>query len=293
MQAVTTVALLARKDGLSSELFSRYWRDVHGALAARIPGFESYIQHHLGDAVRLSPSGQESTVIDDGARFDGFAEVGFRNDGERAGLATSEVAALIQDDEQNVFKTTLLYNLAPGASRTLWSGAAGTDLRQASSCFLLLGRRPGTTNAALVAAVEQSLVPALSQQAGVLTLRLHELASGDPSLWVTAGVDHAQTPATSFDAVLQIVGLAPSKSVAALQAALAAASARLVGVLGQLDLYHATASYVMVEHGRPTPLALRGLDVMQTIEATGARNQLGDAVLRCLYGITAADAWQR
>ena len=41
-KSVSTIALLQRKDGLSDSLFSRYWRDVHGVLAARIPGFWSY-----------------------------------------------------------------------------------------------------------------------------------------------------------------------------------------------------------------------------------------------------------
>jgi hypothetical protein len=47
MVGVTTIALLERKPSLSRPLFTRYWRDVHGVMAARIPGFESYTQYHV------------------------------------------------------------------------------------------------------------------------------------------------------------------------------------------------------------------------------------------------------
>ena len=46
-------------------------------------------------------------------------------------------------------------------------------------------------------------------------------------------------------------------------------------------------SFVMVEGGRPTHLALRGFDAMRTIEEAGAMNQLDDAVVRAVYGTQA------
>ncbi|HSV70717.1 MAG TPA: EthD domain-containing protein [Methylibium sp.] len=285
MAPVTTVALLARKAGLAPELFSRYWRDVHGTLAARIPGFDSYVQYHLGAPWPLALP----VAVADAARFDGFAEVGFRDDGDRAGLAGSEVAALIQADEQNVFRTTLLYNLAAGASRTLFERGA-TPQPPPASALLLLGRRPGTAHQALIDAIEQALLPALSAQPGVLRLRLHALASGDPSLWVTAGVDNRQTPDQAFDAILQVDGASVGGLAEAVQAGGAAAPASLYRVLGRLQGYPVAARYAMVQAGRPTHLGLRGWDVLQTITAAGARNQLGEAVTRCLYGIDAADA---
>lgn len=297
MESVTTIALLTKKEGMSTSLFSRYWRDVHGVLAARIPGFESYVQFHLGKIVHnlLSLPDNVSSSIPAGSRFHGIAEVAFRNERDRSGLVASDVAALIQEDEQNVFKTSLLYNLTHAASRTYIDTTHADDGRTADgqepvSLFMLLGRRPGYTGEDLIAVVEQTLVPALSRYGSVLKLRMHGLASGDPRLWNTTGVDNEQTPATSFDAVIQIVGSKPYEILECLKTACSTVSTRLFEVAGKVHAYQVDASYVMVRGGRPTHLGLRGRDVMQTIDAAGARNQREDAVLRCVYGASVADS---
>lgn len=59
----------------------------------------------------------------------------------------------------------------------------------------------------------------------------------------------------------------------------------LPGAPIQMRLYPVQAAYAMVCNGRPTHLGLRGLDVLQTIEAAGADNQLGSELLQCLYGV--------
>lgn len=42
--AVKSVAFLTRKPGLSVEEFQRHWRDVHGPIAAQLPGLRRYVQ---------------------------------------------------------------------------------------------------------------------------------------------------------------------------------------------------------------------------------------------------------
>ncbi|QSR28801.1 hypothetical protein CFH99_24570 [Nocardioides aromaticivorans] len=44
---VRTVALLGRKEGMTFQEFDDYWRDVHGPLAAKLPGVVRYIQRHV------------------------------------------------------------------------------------------------------------------------------------------------------------------------------------------------------------------------------------------------------
>jgi len=44
--AVKSVAFLTRKPGLSVEAFQRYWLDVHGPVAAALPGLRRYVQSH-------------------------------------------------------------------------------------------------------------------------------------------------------------------------------------------------------------------------------------------------------
>jgi len=45
------MGLLTRRAGLAPEAFRRHWRDVHGPLAARLPGLERYLQNHLTERV--------------------------------------------------------------------------------------------------------------------------------------------------------------------------------------------------------------------------------------------------
>ncbi len=284
MKAVTTIALLSKKQSISTRLFSKYWRDVHGILAARIPGFDSYTQYHLGPAIRHMPLPKHvASAIPAHQRFHGIAEVTFADATERAGLASSTVAAMIQNDEQNVFKTSLLYNLEPGASRTYLEKPASEN---ASSYFMLLGRSAQASANALIAATEQHLIPALTQQPGISRVRMHRLSSGDPSLWSTAGVENQLTPDTAFDAVIQITGDGAPGTLAEIQDARASTPAEFFHSIGKLHLYQAKARHVMVEHGRPTHLGLRGLDALQTIIAAGASNQLEDALVHSIYGIT-------
>ncbi|WP_275629589.1 EthD domain-containing protein [Pseudomonas sp. 273] len=282
MNPVTTIALLSKKDGLSSPLFSKYWRDVHGVLAARIPGFESYVQFHLGAAVRGLPlSSHISRSILPTARFHGIAEVTFADAEARAGLASSEVAVHIQADERNVFKASLLYNLEPGASRIYLDNSSDT----AASFFILLGRRTGRSENEFATTLERLLIT-LSNQAYISKLKIHNLASGDPSQWDTEGVDNCQTPATTFDAVLQVSGRDMDETLMSIRDAIENAPSGLFEGIGKLQLYPVAATYTMVLGGRPTQLGLRGLDALQTINATGAVNQLSETVTRCIYGIS-------
>jgi len=114
MVSLTTVALLERKPDISRSLFTRYWRDVHGVMAARIPGFESYIQYHV---TPLNDTG--ASIVEP---FEGVAIVTFADAKDRAGLANSDISQYIQRDEQNVFRRALLYNLEAGANQTLRAG---------------------------------------------------------------------------------------------------------------------------------------------------------------------------
>jgi|SRR5690554_3297316 len=261
MTAVTTVALLRRKDGMDADLFSKYWRDVHGMLAARIPGFRSYVQYHLAP-------GQPD------ASLHGIAVVDFDSEEQRGGLASSEVAGLIREDEINLFQSSLLYNLPAGAD-TLWQrpGAAQSPLEHG---FVLLRGSPQLGAEASAELLEQ----ALRRQPGIQRLRRFALDQGDAGHWKTPGVDNQLSDDNRFDLMLQIsaAGRLPVDVIERAVQALPSVSVRV-------RLYPVQAAYAMVTDGRPTHLGLRGLDVLQTIEAAGADNQLEAGLLRCLYGV--------
>lgn len=156
MVGLTTIALIERKPSVARDLFSRYWRDVHGVMAARIPGFSSYTQYHV------SPAG------DGMASFEGVAIVTFAREADTAGLATSEVTRHIHRDEQNVFRRALLYTLAPGADRVI-AGAPGEG---GQALFHVV---PAGVDVAGVAERLRAAAPAY--------LAAYDLTSGDPAGW--------------------------------------------------------------------------------------------------------------
>ena len=286
-EAVTTLALLMRKNGMSRELFSRYWRDVHGVLAARIPGFESYVQYHLGEPFDniLPPEALGIGRVPGTARFDGFAEVSFQNAAKRVGLATSEVAGLIQQDEQNVFRTSLLFNLEEGASNTVVNESAVAR----SSALVLLGGLPDGTPDVVPASVDALLLRPLRAMKGLCRLRVHALRSGEQQSWQTEGVDNEQTADTTFDVIVQL-DFSGALRAQELRQAFAAVPPPLYQVISRLHVYPVRERHVMVDSGRPTELGLRGLDVQRTIAAVGAANQRSEAVLRCVFGDSAFGA---
>ena len=94
---IKAIYLIRRRPDLSTEDFHRYWREVHGAIAARIPGMRRYIQCH---------------ALDDGAEYDGAAEAWFDDmDAVRRAVASPEYAAAREDEGRfiDLDRTTLIF----------------------------------------------------------------------------------------------------------------------------------------------------------------------------------------
>lgn len=97
---VKAIYLIRRKPGMSAQDFHRYWREVHGVIAARIPGLQRYVQCH---AIPRD---------DDGAEYDGAAEAWFDDmDAVRRAVASPEYAAARADEARfiDLARTTLIF----------------------------------------------------------------------------------------------------------------------------------------------------------------------------------------
>ena len=242
MAGVSTVALIERRPDISRSLFSRYWRDVHGVMAARIPGFDRYTQHHV-------------TPLDRHAEpFEGVAIVTYRSEADRAGLIHSEVTQHIHRDEQNVFARALLYNLGEGAAHVL----RGSDDMPGAAMFLVVatGFDPDT------------LVKSIGDKPHYLGT--YDLTGGDPAGW-----NETDTSGRVFTTLVH--GIWPDR-----------ASARAAAKGLPAAAYLLDESHVMVDGGKPTAVGLRGLDAVKTILEASADNQLGDDVVRAIYGAALA-----
>jgi hypothetical protein len=245
MVCVTTVALIERRPDISRSLFTRYWRDVHGVMAARIPGFDTYTQNHV-------------TPLGSAWPFEGIAIVTFAEEADRVGLVSSPVTRHIHRDEQNVFRRALLYNLSHAATVVVAGGSPG-----AAEWFFVVAEGGD---------VDQ-LVEDL-QASAPRSIEWHDLTSGDPAGWNGADVDDGGA-GPRFVALVRA-------SWADREAGDAAARMAAGDAIGA---YALDERHLMVENGRPTPVGLRGLDAVRTIEEAGAVNQLAPEVVRDIYGM--------
>ena len=84
------MVFVKRRPDLSPEAFHAYWRDVHGALGARVPGVRRYVQHHA--IANLYTGGREPV-------YDGVAQTWFDDlEAMRAAAGTEELAATHADE---------------------------------------------------------------------------------------------------------------------------------------------------------------------------------------------------
>lgn len=87
--AIRNIELVNRRPGMDLEPFRRYWREVHGPLAATIPSILRYEQYHLAPEAY----GGEAP------RYDGLAVTWFAStDAMRQGAATPEYGRTREDE---------------------------------------------------------------------------------------------------------------------------------------------------------------------------------------------------
>lgn len=87
------MGLLQRRPDLSPEDFGRHWRDVHGPLAARLPGLLRYHQNHLCAPIALAgiPRGDWP--------LDGISELWFDPVADMRALAATPAYRAVAEDE--------------------------------------------------------------------------------------------------------------------------------------------------------------------------------------------------
>jgi hypothetical protein len=277
----STVALLGKREGVSSADFYAYWRDIHGMLATRIPGFWAYRQYHLNGELtelRQLPEAYDKTV----EPLAGFADVSFCSAEAIAGLASSSQAELIKHDEQNVFSFSYLYGALPGDSITLRSAAPLATLAaegSGDSVVVLLAAGADEDSSEFRASLDNALAELVVQcDDGLQRLRVNYFQPYDANAWQAPNVNHQ--PAQLMDASLELQFSDRAHTLQCLQ------RQSILGNDGQrVQLAYAVAQrYAMVVDGKISLMGLRGGPAMALIKRIGADNQLSDPVLKAVYG---------
>lgn len=280
---IATVALIQKKPALSRDDFRSYWRDVHGILAVRIPGFWTYTQYHLGDEIlAANHHGTGEAVATE--LIHGFAEVTYCTEADIAGLASSTVTGLIKEDEQNAFAATYLYGTERGDSTTRVARRAApspVSLDNGATVIILAAKAAGEQPAVFRSAVDKALASLSQRCTGVHWIRSHYFAPYQPDAWEAPQVNH--NPTVVYDAALELTFANGTAAQACLSDAVLE-PLRSGEPERTVTVYPVSARYQMVRDGQPTQLGLRGLPAWQLIQDLNARNQMSPAILNVLYG---------
>jgi hypothetical protein len=248
-----------------------YWRDIHGTLAARIPGIGQYRQLHLG-----TPQGGPLFLADlddslPAEPVDGIAQLLFATASNLRTFASHPfVTEYVFHDERNLVRRNATLPSAPGAARTLVDStddATPQGVPAQPTYAVMLQQRDDVDRDAFHQRAGE-IAQRWSDSPGVSRLRWTPMEPYDEAGWQSPGVRHDWPDAEQYQAWVELV-VADDDALAALP---------------PLDPDVVREKYTIVHGGRPTDVGLRGWPAVQTITRSGATNQLQPDLLRALYG---------
>lgn len=275
--------LLWKRKGITLQLFDDYWRDVHGPVCARLPGQYQYWQFHvahneggiwpsIGDLVDAS-SPEEN--------FDGIAELTFKTVEDRE--IWFKAAAILMDDEHNIFSKAIGYNTSPGNSITyidrIENGSPNGPL-EIEKFHCMIRKADGVSIEEFRDYYKKCFAPALAKMDRVVKLRLHLFDEVDNSRPDAGGVSHSEPPELNYQAAVEIAYWNR------LELELLFASKEYQELLSehqkyvkQIRPFPERSAYTFVNDGKMTLAGQRSSTVAQLIMDIGAANQLQEDVV--------------
>ena len=280
--------LLWKRQGISLELFDDYWRNVHGPVCARLPGQHQYWQFHLAhDQGGIWPA---IAGIDyscpDADQFDGIAELTFKTESDRQ--TWFKAAAILMDDEHNLFRKAIGYNTNPDNSITYVDGIeTGTPNGKvnAEKFHVLVKQADGVSVDEFRTYLTDYFAPAVSESDLVLKFRLHLFEAVDNSRPDAVGVAHSEPVEKHYQAAFEIAfsdRLDMENFFAS--TAFTTAVKDQAKYIKQLNLFPERAAYTFVYNNQLTLAGQRSSTVAELIANLGAVNQLKDDVTALMLG---------
>jgi len=289
---VVFYVLLWKRRGISLQLFDDYWRNVHGPVCARLPGQYQYWQLHVAHnegGVWPQISGINYSTSEDG-QFDGIAELTFRTEDDRT--TWFRAAAILMDDEHNLFRRAIGYNTSPGNSITFLDRISAGDPNGAldiEKFHVMVRKSESASLADFRKYLKDTFAPAVAGSESVLKFRLHLFEEVDATRPEAAGVAHAEPREESYEAAFEIafanrLDLETFFASSAYQAALKDQGK----YIRQLSPFPERSAYTFVYGGQMTLAGQRSSSVAELITSIGATNQLRDDISTLMLGGSAA-----
>jgi hypothetical protein len=285
---VAFYVLLWKRRGISLELFDDYWRNVHGPVCARLPGqyqyWQLHVAHNEGGVWPELPDINYSTPPE--LQFDGIAELTFRSEADRT--TWFKAAAILMDDEHNLFRKAIGYNTNPGNSRTYVDGIATGDPNGAPGLpklHVIIRKADKASVSEFREYLSETFAPAAAASDLLLKLRIHLFEEVDASRPDAAGVAHAEPRQDSYDAAVEIA-FANRLDMEAFFAsdAYSKASRDQARYIKQISAFPERSAYTFVYNGEMTLAGQRSSTVAELITSIGATNQLRADVTALMLG---------
>ncbi|MGF2039718.1 MAG: nuclear transport factor 2 family protein [Nostoc sp. CmiVER01] len=280
---LTFYALLWKRKGISLELFDEYWRNVHGPLCARLPGQHQYWQFHLEHSEGgLWPiiDGIEYNCPPEN-QFDGIAELTFETETQRETWFKS--AAILMDDEHNIFSKAIGYTTSAGNSKTyvdsIPNGDPNGNLRTLKF-HVMVKKSDGVSVDQFRQYLTQSFAPAVVKSDSVLKFRLHLFEEVDNSRPDAAGVSHFEPLEKQYQAAFEIAFANPLEMETFFASREYATAVKDQSkYIKQLLPFPERSVYTFVYDGKMTLAGQCSSKVAELIVKVGAINQLKEDVV--------------
>ncbi len=288
---VAFYVLLWKRKGIPLELFDDYWRNVHGPVCARLPGQYQYWQFHVAHnegGIWPQVEGIEYTTLPED-QFDGIAELTFKSEQDRQ--TWFKEAAILMDDEHNLFRKAIGYNTNPGNSITYVDGITNGSPNGATGVekFHVMFKQSSKVS---VDEFRQYLRDIFASKIAtsdlVLKLRLHLFEDIDNTRPEAAGVIHAESKEKEYDAALEIA-FSNRLDLEEFFASeiYAAAVSNQEKYVKQISLFPERTAYTFVYDGQMTISGQRSSTVAKLITSIGATNQLREDITNLMLGKSA------
>jgi hypothetical protein len=279
---VTFYVLLWKRKGIGLEDFDDYWRDVHGPVCARLPGQFQYWQFHVAhNEGGIFPSVEGVDYIGTGEdQFDGIAELTFKSPEDRQ--TWFDAAAILMDDEHNIFSKAIGYVTNEGNSKTYLDGieeGAPNGNLGIVKFHVMLKQADGASVEDFRKYLRERFAPSVTKSDQVLKFRLHLFEPPDVSRPDAAGVSHSEPPEMQYQAAFEIAfrNHLDMELFFASQN-YAAAIKEQAKYIRQVAAFPERDPYAFVYNGKMTLAGRRGSRTAELITALGATNQLRDDI---------------
>ncbi|HEY9695444.1 MAG TPA: EthD domain-containing protein [Oculatellaceae cyanobacterium] len=285
---VAFYVLLWKRQGINLELFDNYWKDVHGPVCARLPGQYQYWQFHLAHnegGIWPNQAGIEYTCEDED-QFDGIAELTFESEADRQ--TWFKAAAILMDDEHNVFSKAIGYNTSFGNSKTYVDKLEIGDPNGALDVVkfhVMVKKADAVSVAEFRKYMTDSFASAIAQSELVMKYRLHLFEEVDNSRPDAFGVAHSEPPEKNYQAAFEIAfanHLEMEKFFTSKE--YASAVKDQTKYVKQLLPFPERTVHTFVYNAKMTLAGQRSSKVAQLINDIGATNQLQEDVVSLMSG---------